>query len=315
VTSSASLENGLPPNLSGGATPFTVCQQASEAIISFTTAYQTRYSLACLPPLLPYMVFAAVLHQLSLSTRPLYHAHHQGGLVGSPEPLSPGPIHSPLYSVSSATPRAGGSSATAGHMGYGPEPSSPPLTIQAPGSAGRRNSALSASSTCFFSDEQIRRLSVGSFASSTSASDSIDGPSSPPKGTGSVSDTLPIFASQPVDVVTIGSLQLVSMGAQHPGAAEAAYLLRTMSVTADTAGISSHSAPGSTMDSQSGLPVGLGLQLIPGHGANYEIASADTTPGPASVPRFQPSALSQQTNSPPKAFISTAGRAIARPLS
>jgi hypothetical protein len=305
--SSASLEDGLPPNLSGGATPYTVCRQASETIISLTTAYQTRYSLACLPPLLPYMVFAAVLHQLSVSARALYQAHQQNGLVGSPEPLSPGPTYSPSYSVFSTTPRASGSSAATGRVGYGPETSSPPLTIQAPGSAGRRNSALSASSTCFSSDEQIRRLSVGSFAPGTSVSDSTDEPSSSPGSPYTGPGTLPIFGSQPVDVVTIGSLQLVSMGAQHPGAAKAAHLLRAVGVAAGTAGIN--------LDAQSNLPVGLGSQAIPDHGTNYEIVSADTTPGPGSVPRFKPSALQHRTSSPPITSISTARRPTSRPLS
>src|SRR5690349_17627696 len=58
----ASLEGGLPPSLSRDATPHTVCRQASEAIISLTSAYQYRYSLMYLPPFLPYMVFAAALH-------------------------------------------------------------------------------------------------------------------------------------------------------------------------------------------------------------------------------------------------------------
>jgi len=40
-------------------------------------------------------------------------------------------------------------------------------------------------------------------------------------------EALPAFTSQPADLVTIGLLQLVSMGAQHRGAAEAAHLLRT----------------------------------------------------------------------------------------
>jgi hypothetical protein len=79
----------------------------------------------------------------------------------------------------------------------------------------------------------------------------------------------------------IGLLQLVSMGAQHPGAAEAAHLLRTVGVTAGTAGDNPRCPPGGALDSQSSLPVGFGLQAAPSYAANYEIASAGTTPGPA----------------------------------
>ncbi|KAK4148811.1 hypothetical protein C8A00DRAFT_19422 [Chaetomidium leptoderma] len=301
VTSSASLVDGLPSSLSGDATPRTVCQQASEAIISLTSTYQTRCFLSYLPPLLPYMVFAAVLHQRSLITE----RHPRAQLVGSPEPLSPGPMYDPSYSISSTRPnmpQAGDPFATT-------EPSSPTLAMQTPRSAGRRNSVLSASSTCFSTDDQARRPSICSFSSGTTSD--MDDPWSPSEGPDTQqSDALPTFTSQPADLVTIGSLQLASMGAQHPGAAEAAHLLRTASstTTRDAAGglnlYSMPILPPGVLDGDSGLPVGLGLGLqtsaSPATGG-CEATPTDSTRGSASTSKLDYGVSIQPTERRPRA--------------
>ena len=79
---------------------------------------------------------------------------------------------------------------------------------------------------------------------------------------------LPLFTSEPADLVTVGSLQLASMGAQHPDAAEAAQLLRSLGNARDLVGSGldlaslAHSLPFPMGDfNMSVLIAGLGLQL------------------------------------------------------
>ncbi|KAK3372955.1 hypothetical protein B0T24DRAFT_666312 [Lasiosphaeria ovina] len=72
---------------------------SSEAIIFLIITYQTRHSLAYLPPLLPHMVLAAVLYQLTLVVDPHHSTqqqqHHQQQpqqqrvFSGSPVPVFP----------------------------------------------------------------------------------------------------------------------------------------------------------------------------------------------------------------------------------
>ncbi|KAK4221780.1 putative conidial development protein fluffy [Podospora fimiseda] len=200
VTTSASLVDGITPKLSNEATPLLVCQQAAEAIISLTSKYQSRHSLAYLPPLLPYIVFTAVLYQLTLFSNNPGSGQYQQNLTESPTVVSPRqPEASPLAQHSRVLQCAS-------------EPSSTTSTSFSGSDHGRRPSACSLmSGTTLDRDE-------------TSSSD-----------TGS--DMLPVFSSQPADLVTIGLLQLASMGAQHAGAAEAARLLRSLGPIGDVLGL------------------------------------------------------------------------------
>lgn len=321
VTSSASVVDGLPPSLTGDTTPQTVCRQASEAIISFTSTYQARYSLAYLPPLLPYMVFAAVLQQASLTAPPSYQARQQEQLVESPEPLSPKPMYGPPSSLSvrkSSNPSAASHFATTRLSAPVPEPSSCPPARQASGSAQRKDSAISTSSTCFSNDDQVRRPSICSFVSSAT-SEMAGSPS--PVSSDAKSDTLPTFTLQPGDLVTVGLLQLASMGAQHPGAAEAAHLLRTVGSQEEITKLHPPSGPFpgpmpipcGGLDVPPGLPVGLGAQVISERGAGYRVVSSDNTPGPASVPGFGLKIPAEMTGPPPSGSCSKPRRPPAPP--
>ena len=321
VTSSASVVDGLPPSLTGDTTPQTVCRQASEAIISLTSTYQARYSLAYLPPLLPYMVFAAVLQQASLTTPPLYQARQQEQLVESPEPLSPEPMYDPsssLLTSKPSNPSAVPHFATTRLSAPAPEPSFRPPAKQASRPAQRKNSVLSASSTCLSSDDQVRRPSVCRFVSS-GTSEMAGSPS--PVSSDAKSDTLPTFTLQPGDLVAVGLLQLASMGAQHPGAAEAAHLLRTVGSQEEITKLHPPSGPFpgpipipcGGLDVPPGLPVGLGAQVISEHGAGYRVVSSDNTPGPASVPGFGLRIPAEMTGPPPGGSCSKPRRPPAPP--
>jgi len=234
AASPTSLVDGLPPSLSGYSTPHSVCRQASEAIITLTSRYQTRYSLTCIPPLLPYMVFAAAIHQLALVSPPPWQHLQSDQLLGSPSPLSPEPPCGTSYSISNTRPgipHHATSTPVSGPKAYAPEASSPstPAAMRTPRSAMRKNSVLSTSSAYFSECDQTRRPSLSSFVSS--ATSEMDEPPSPESISDLGRDTLPTFTSQPADLVTMASLQLTSMGAQHPGAAEAAHLLRSVMAT------------------------------------------------------------------------------------
>ncbi len=236
--------DGLPPSLSGYSTPYSVCRQASEAIIALTSRYQKLYSLACLPPLLPYMVFAAAIHQLALVVPLPWQRLQTDQLLGSPSPLSPEPLCGASYSISSSRPgipRPVPSPRVSGSGAYVPEASSPttPAAMRTPRSTTRKNSILSTSSACFSVSDQGWRPSVSSFVSS--ATSETGEPPSPKSVSDPGRDTLPSFTSRPVDLVMVASLQLTSMGAQHSGAAEAAHLLRTVMFTEGMAGPYLHS--------------------------------------------------------------------------
>ncbi|KAL2195622.1 hypothetical protein P885DRAFT_40006 [Corynascus similis CBS 632.67] len=256
VSDSVSLVDGLPPSLSGDSTPYTVCRQASEAIISLTTAYQTRYSLDYLPPLLPYMVFAAVLHQRSLAADSLNVAGStHGGFVIPLEPQSPTALDEPSYSLSGCqkdVSQRGTTLVAAKPATYGQESLSPTMVMQTPRSVGQRNSIFSASPTCF-SDQVHPRQPSACSATASNATPSDMGQGSSPERPDEHPEALPAFTSQPADLVTIGLLQLVSMGAQHRGAAEAAHLLRTRGSVQNMA--KPHSWSGPLVEPASSSPV------------------------------------------------------------
>lgn len=216
--------DGLPPSLTGDATPKSVCQQASTAIISLTNTYHARYSLTHPPPLLPYIVFAAVLYQLSLGLD-LPDPSQQGpGLVESSPVLSPTTTcDSPSISGAGAgVPgptclRAETSTTTSGL-----EPMSFGSCMTPQGPSQRRVSVLSAASggLRFPSSGLLRRPNVYNLMSSTASDkDGMPSPDAEP-------DTLPTLTWGAADLVAIGSLQLASMGSQHAGAAEAARSLQ-----------------------------------------------------------------------------------------
>ena len=215
VTTSASLVDGVPPKLSNEATPSLVCQQASEAIISLTSIYQSRHSISYLPPLLPYMVFTAVLYQLTLAANgpSLDHCHQV--ITESPAGLSPPQTYESPYPP--PVPFGG-----INYRTHQPEPhaKSPTFVIQSRGAARRRASGPPSTSSSFSGKEHCRRPSACSLMSGTTLD--REETSSPDTD----SDMLPVFSSRPADLVTVGTLQLASMGAQHAGAAEAARLLR-----------------------------------------------------------------------------------------
>ncbi|KAK3900155.1 hypothetical protein C8A05DRAFT_17504 [Staphylotrichum tortipilum] len=298
TASPTGLLDGLPPSLSGYLTPHSMCRQASEAIISLTSTYQTRYSLAFLPPILPYMVFAAAIHQLALVAPLPWQRLQPDQLLGSPSPLSPEPPCGTSYYISSARlgiPHADTSPPAAGSKPYAPEASSPstPAAMRTPRSAMRKNSVLSSSSACFFDGDQTRRPSVSSFVSS--ATSEMDGPPSPESVSDLGWDTLPAFTSQPADLVTMASLQLTSMGALHAGAAEAANLLRMVMFTEGMAGpylrsfflTESVHVPEGALEAQPYTTVGHRPQEVVGPDLANELGgSANALPGPTSQSRL-----------------------------
>ncbi|KAK0736071.1 hypothetical protein B0T21DRAFT_289465 [Apiosordaria backusii] len=266
VLSSISLVDGLPPKLPGAVTPSTICHKASETIISLTGTYQTRHSLAYLPPLLPYMVFTAVLHQLTSAVSP---ALSQSDFAESPSSLSPHPgYRSPMQTNSKTGPIWSQLSQIAaprpGICVPDPEPLSPTPAGQANPAARRRASGVSSISTGFSSSEQSRRASRCSFLSSTTLDQDEISTSD------TESDMFPVFSSRPADLVTVGSLQLASMSARHLGAAEASRLLRGLGNIRDVAEVRLNlasltaSLPFPAVGfGASVLLAGLGLQKIP----------------------------------------------------
>ena len=64
----------VPPNvnslLPGDATPFSVCNESSEALIMFASNYHNMFFEEPMSPLLPYMLFTAVLYRLTLIVNP-----------------------------------------------------------------------------------------------------------------------------------------------------------------------------------------------------------------------------------------------------
>ncbi|KAL2018978.1 hypothetical protein VTK56DRAFT_10203 [Thermocarpiscus australiensis] len=279
ATKSATLVDDWPASLTGDAAPQAVCRQASKAIIYLTSTHQTRYSLAYLPPLLPYILFAAVLYQLSLAKE---QKEEGPGPVESTEtpprqPTYDSPHHSTgVSSFPDRTPS----------IAVPSEPSSLAATMKQQKAPGQRAASfLAASTSTHFpnNNDQARRLSICSFTSGTASEEG--GESSDHS-----SDMLPTFTSRPADLVTIGSLQLASMGAQHPGAAEAANLLRTVGSVRDLPGSALSSsawaeplpppAPTGGLDISAPL-LGLGVQAISDSGAGAEAVSC-----PEPIPGF-----------------------------
>ncbi|KAK0723296.1 hypothetical protein B0T26DRAFT_257660 [Lasiosphaeria miniovina] len=227
VANTASLEDDAVPRLRNDVTPQFVCRQSSEAIIFLTSTYQTRHSLAYLPPLLPHMVLAAVLYQLTLvvdphhSTQQQQHQQHQQQpqqqrvFPGSPVPVSPQTAHGSQHylkpvSLGPMPPSQDTLSSQTPDFWMVP-PASPIVLMQARRATRRNTSDMSSASTCY---------SAGFFSG---ASDKDDVSTSE-----AGLDMLPIFTANPIDLVTIGSLQLGSMGSQNPSAAEAGRMLRDL---------------------------------------------------------------------------------------
>ncbi|KAK0651045.1 hypothetical protein B0T16DRAFT_403071 [Cercophora newfieldiana] len=227
VRSNASLAGGGVPQLLHGATPTVVCQQSSEAVIFLTSTYQTRYSLKHPPPLLPHVVFAATLYQLSLLISPHCVYSDPSAFVGTPsQPPSRPNLESPRYSLSMSRPHH----LIAEQQQERPPPLSPTLTMQAQREARRRASGMSSTSLCLSVGSEHAQPSLSRFASSTT-SDMGEGSSSEASF-----DILPAFTSAPIDLVTVSSLQLASMAAQHAGAASAVRMLHSLGSVENLAG-------------------------------------------------------------------------------
>lgn len=300
VTGSASLVDGLPHSLSGDATPGAVCRQASEAIVTLTSIYQTRHCLTYLPPLLPYMVFAAALHQLSLVNGPACPAEEQQQQeerVESPYALSP---RSGLDSTDSqretrsSPPISGRPRRTRGPTAGAPEPASHASASQTQKIAAERPSSLATASTCLPHDSQARWPRVCSFLSSaTSDRDELC-------SSDTASDMLPSFTSRPTDLVTIGSLQLASMGLQHPGAAEAANLLRGVVSASGAQGPKLNEALCMELNTASRPLAGPGLQrgYAQQHGSPEAMSCEAATP--SAVPRVEGGAFARPLVQPSK---------------
>ncbi|KAK3314457.1 hypothetical protein B0H66DRAFT_481924 [Apodospora peruviana] len=247
VKTTASLKDNIAPKLRHAITPQTVCRQSSEAIIFLTSTYQTRYSLAYLPVLLPHMVFAAVLYQLTLAADPQYSnvkqepafLHSPVLIPPRPAPLGPPPpppqtpipppptVQMPFTAPPKPQQPACG-------LPPPPLPPSPTVQMEARRAARRRASALSSASNPSTSSS---RTNLSGFTLQEKESISSDTTTTTSTGTSCCSDmALPLFTSEPSDLVTVGSLQLASMGAYHPNAAETARLLRSLAVARDQAG-------------------------------------------------------------------------------
>jgi hypothetical protein len=274
--------------LSGDANPHVMCRQASEAIISQTSTYQTQHSLAYLPPLLPYMVFGAVLHQLSLMT-----GRQHRRPCESPEPLSPQHSHGSAPSFVSTgdmhVPQIGPALSAA----YAPDAQSPYAVAQR-----RRSSNLSTATTCCSPGDHT----MGAGPVRSLGSDMMSAkhePSSP--GTAAL-DTLPTFTSRPADLVTLGSLQLASMSSHHPGAAEAIALLRTVASVGELGTIPSPQTappiPGVISNGTSARAVSLCPGNLPGDRSHGRLARTERTARRASMP-----GLGYGTHVPPTGFL------------
>ncbi|KAK1761531.1 hypothetical protein QBC47DRAFT_291246 [Echria macrotheca] len=213
VDSTTSLTGTATPRLPDNATPWSICQESSEAVIFLTRTYQTRFSLSHPSPLLPHMLFAAVLHQLTLVVRHQHASEQPPSEVASK--MSPRVIYgSPQHQNNTAKPIPFTPSCPSRSI---PQPLSPTFSVQARRAGQRRASCLSTVSICE-SETSEASTSLAGLSSSFDQG-----------GSGSeVFDMGPTFASEPADLVTIGTLQLVAMGAQHAGAADAARVLHSL---------------------------------------------------------------------------------------
>ncbi|KAK0614888.1 hypothetical protein B0T17DRAFT_371073 [Bombardia bombarda] len=285
VKNTASLKDDIAPKLRNSTTPQNVCWQSSEAIIFITSTYQTCYSLELLPVLLPHMVYAAVLYQLTLAVDPQYSTHHQVAATDSPLMIRntqrppQTPTHAPFQSgFSQKTPSLS-------------QPRSPIVDMEMRIAARRCASGMPTTSCASGNSD---RTGTPSSLPSNVASDRESSASSDTS-----SERLPQFTSEPADLVTIGSLQLASMGAQHPDAARAACLLRSLGDVEDLVGSNfdlsslAHFLP-FPMDgfSISTLLTGLGLQeaQVPGSllGDESDILMPDVQTNPQTGPLRSP---------------------------
>lgn len=103
------------------------------------------------------------------------------------------------------------------------------------------------------------------------------------------SEALPILTSRPADLVTLARLQLTSMGAQHPGAAEAAHLLRCVDSLKEL------TEPGSNLSLEALSETPLPRQL-------------KTPPTPAAVVEFE--AISDSENVPQLGNSQSTGQSV-----
>ncbi|KAL2256579.1 hypothetical protein VTK26DRAFT_1462 [Humicola hyalothermophila] len=236
VRSSSGLVDGLPPSLSGSSTPGTICRQASKAIIAMASTYWTHYSVAYLPPLLCYILFAAVLYQLSLVINEEFPNQEQQERADSEQTLAPGAVYDPAHSCSEtgSTPQF---PQMASHPANDSDTTFPTHEVL------RKKALVSSSGSArFSSDDPAKRPSSSGFLPAT-VSDK-DG-SIPPPETGS-GTALSGFSPPPADLVQIGLLQLTSMSYQHPGAAEAVRVLRRQSSSSSSSSERDIAEPGAT---------------------------------------------------------------------
>lgn len=177
------------------------------------------------------MLFAAVLYQLTLTLDPDHSssAANDGNpeFTESPVLMSTQASFSTHRSSNLVPPPPIPFTSQASSF---PQPLSPVLKLEfGQQVTHRRASSISLSSTF---DSYGNRRPSASLASSSFTSHE------PSERESSVSDTqsdlLPLFTSEPADLVTIGSLQLASM--QHLGAIEATRFLRSLGTVQDLAG-------------------------------------------------------------------------------
>lgn len=232
VKRAASLRDGATttPRLRNDAKPSDICQQSSEAIIFLTSTYQTRFSLDNPHELLPHMLFAAVLYQLTLTLDPDHSSSAAND--GNPEFIESPVLVSTQASFSARRNSNLGPPPPIPFISQAssfPQPLSPVPKLEIGQVAHRRASSISLSSN--FDSYGNRRPSASLASSSLPSHEPSERESSV---SDSQSDLLPLFTSEPADLVTIGSLQLASM--QHLRAIEATRLLRSLGTVQDLAG-------------------------------------------------------------------------------
>jgi hypothetical protein len=207
--------------LPNNATPTLVCWQSSGAIIFLASTYQTRYSLKHPHPLLPHVVFAAVLHQLTLLVDPHSELQEPPAFVETPVSMpSRGVLELPRYSLNTFSSHF---PLTDRQAFRGSASLSPTLAMQAQRAARRLASAMSSSSACPSTNNGHVQPDMSDFTPSVS-SDRGEGSSSEASAS---HDILPAFTFAPADLITVGSLQLASMRERHAGAVTAARLLQS----------------------------------------------------------------------------------------
>ena len=178
------------------------------------------------------MLFAAVLYQLTLTLDPdrLSPVANDGNreLVESPVLMSSQASFAAHKNSNLVPPPP---IPFTSHASSFPQPLSPVVKLEVRQVAHRRASSISLPSTL---DGCGNRRPSASLQSSSSALTSHDPSERESSVSDAQSDLLPLFTSEPADLVTIGSLQLASM--QHVGAKEATRLLRSLGSSLDLAG-------------------------------------------------------------------------------